>query len=340
MATASLQRLQTPCYHHRGLNDDDNGDSQSGTLGNSRIVHGAASVAPGITGTHIEEGTAARAVPTTAAPPPQTAAHTVPDVVVPTIGSRSPEKAQPEESIILHTMVPQVSPPVELRLPSQQHAPPTMLIVPGYRPGFLGGTLALHMSYYSATWRFGAAFEAGLAVGFGDLLRRLHRPGNEVWSALMVPLGQEQDQEAWEQVRMVGSIIIDGEDLMMRGAGAPAACVAESSTAEDQNEQDEDGGNRDAGASRHCRRHRRIAHLRGFIVDGSVRGRGVGSRLLAAAMDFVRREGFDECHLWTFTGLVAAIHMYEAVGFRVREKADKNLWGHMLEERHYVWTRE
>lgn len=42
-----------------------------------------------------------------------------------------------------------------------------------------------------------------------------------------------------------------------------------------------------------------IAHLRWFIVDDSARGSGAGRTLLAKALDFARRQGFAETHLWT-----------------------------------------
>jgi DNA-binding MarR family transcriptional regulator/GNAT superfamily N-acetyltransferase len=52
------------------------------------------------------------------------------------------------------------------------------------------------------------------------------------------------------------------------------------------------------------------AHLRWFILDDGVRGGGAGKRLLDAALAFVDERGFDETHLWTFSGLNAARHLY------------------------------
>jgi DNA-binding MarR family transcriptional regulator/GNAT superfamily N-acetyltransferase len=57
-----------------------------------------------------------------------------------------------------------------------------------------------------------------------------------------------------------------------------------------------------------------VAHLRWFIVDDSLRGAGVGRRLLEQAMAFVDAHGF-ECYLWTFQGLDAARHLYLAADF-------------------------
>src|SRR5690606_36074034 len=59
------------------------------------------------------------------------------------------------------------------------------------------------------------------------------------------------------------------------------------------------------------------AHLRWFIVSDGLRGKGVGSRLLASAMAFCRKCGYRRVYLWTFEGLDAARHLYEKAGFRL-----------------------
>jgi ribosomal protein S18 acetylase RimI-like enzyme len=45
------------------------------------------------------------------------------------------------------------------------------------------------------------------------------------------------------------------------------------------------------------------AHLRAFIVDSSLRGQGLGRKLIEKAMAFVDNQGFVETHLYTFNGL-------------------------------------
>jgi DNA-binding MarR family transcriptional regulator/GNAT superfamily N-acetyltransferase len=79
-----------------------------------------------------------------------------------------------------------------------------------------------------------------------------------------------------------------------------------------------------------------IAHLRWFIVDDGVRGGGVGRTLLSAALGFVDAQGFAETHLWTFSGLLAARHLYETFGFTCREEQSGAQWGRQVMEQRFV----
>lgn len=82
-----------------------------------------------------------------------------------------------------------------------------------------------------------------------------------------------------------------------------------------------------------------ISHLRWFIVDDAMRGRGVGRRLLETALDFSDAQGFAETHLWTFAGLHAARHLYEKNGFVLAEERLGSQWGDEVLERRYVRRR-
>ncbi|ANN70683.1 bifunctional helix-turn-helix transcriptional regulator/GNAT family N-acetyltransferase [Bordetella bronchialis] len=79
----------------------------------------------------------------------------------------------------------------------------------------------------------------------------------------------------------------------------------------------------------------REAHLRWFIVDETLRGRGVGRALLGRAMDFADA-WYDRTCLWTFRGLDAARHLYESVGFGLAEEAAGSQWGEPVTEQRFI----
>ncbi|CZT34826.1 bifunctional helix-turn-helix transcriptional regulator/GNAT family N-acetyltransferase [Rhizobium sp. 9140] len=79
-----------------------------------------------------------------------------------------------------------------------------------------------------------------------------------------------------------------------------------------------------------------LAHLRWFIVDDGQRGGGAGRRLLSEALSFCDRLGFRETHLWTFRGLDAARHLYEANGFVLDDEQPGRQWGEEVTEQRFV----
>jgi DNA-binding MarR family transcriptional regulator/GNAT superfamily N-acetyltransferase len=79
----------------------------------------------------------------------------------------------------------------------------------------------------------------------------------------------------------------------------------------------------------------RVAHLRWFIVDDSLRGTGVGRELMLRAMQFVDEHRFDETYLWTFQGLNSARHLYEAFGFRLTDESEGAQWGRTVVEQRF-----
>ena len=77
------------------------------------------------------------------------------------------------------------------------------------------------------------------------------------------------------------------------------------------------------------------ARLRWFITSDRVRGQGVGSALLAAAMDFCRAQRYPRVYLWTFEGLDAARHLYEKAGFRLAHQQAGPRWGKVVNEQRF-----
>lgn len=73
-------------------------------------------------------------------------------------------------------------------------------IATGWRPGVIGGIVALHAAYYTREHGFDAHFESAVARGLGEFAPRLQSPRNRLWTALA---GGE----------LLGSVAIDGEDL-------------------------------------------------------------------------------------------------------------------------------
>jgi GNAT superfamily N-acetyltransferase len=78
------------------------------------------------------------------------------------------------------------------------------------------------------------------------------------------------------------------------------------------------------------------AHLRWFITSDALRGQGTGRLLLSRALAFVDGAGYKHVHLWTFAGLAAARHLYEAHGFKLVEERPGATWGKVVLEQRFV----
>lgn len=78
------------------------------------------------------------------------------------------------------------------------------------------------------------------------------------------------------------------------------------------------------------------AQLRWYLVHPRVRGRGLGSRLLAESLAFCRGAGYRSVYLWTVHPLTGAARRYESAGFQLtEEKPDQAMWGQTLKEQRY-----
>ncbi|MGE5528533.1 MAG: GNAT family N-acetyltransferase [Patescibacteria group bacterium] len=77
------------------------------------------------------------------------------------------------------------------------------------------------------------------------------------------------------------------------------------------------------------------AQLRWFLLHPSLRGRGLGKKLLGEAVAFCQEMGYESVFLWTVGGLHAAAGLYRAAGFTLTEEHERLLWGRRLVEQRY-----
>ncbi len=78
------------------------------------------------------------------------------------------------------------------------------------------------------------------------------------------------------------------------------------------------------------------AHLRWFIISDSLKGKGVGQKLLEKAIDFCKIKGYKKVYLETFEGLNAARHLYEEVGFKLIKQQSGKQWGSTVNEHYFT----
>ena len=77
------------------------------------------------------------------------------------------------------------------------------------------------------------------------------------------------------------------------------------------------------------------AQLRWFLLHPSLRGSGLGTRLMAEEVEFCRESGYKNVFLWTVSSLLAAAQVYHKAGFRLTEEHAQELWGSRLTEQRY-----
>ncbi|MEL7569863.1 MAG: MarR family winged helix-turn-helix transcriptional regulator [Eubacteriaceae bacterium] len=76
------------------------------------------------------------------------------------------------------------------------------------------------------------------------------------------------------------------------------------------------------------------AQLRFFLIDSSLRGLGLGRRLMDEAISFCRDKKYMQIFLWTFSTLEAARYLYKEYGFNISEVCENSEWGRpILEEK-------
>jgi ribosomal protein S18 acetylase RimI-like enzyme len=70
-----------------------------------------------------------------------------------------------------------------------------------------------------------------------------------------------------------------------------------------------------------------LATVRWVALDPSLRGRGLGRRLVAEALALARASGYERVGLETFSELTAAAHIYRSCGFELQWEQTGPRWG-------------
>ncbi len=78
-----------------------------------------------------------------------------------------------------------------------------------------------------------------------------------------------------------------------------------------------------------------VGRVRWFLLDRSLRGRGLGRTLMAELLDDARAAGLAELELETFSDLSVAARMYLAAGFRVVSERERADWGRPITYQRY-----
>jgi N-acetylglutamate synthase-like GNAT family acetyltransferase len=142
---------------------------------------------------------------------------------------------------------------------------------------------------------------------------RMHRPGDIGWA--IQRHGVLYDQEYGWDTRFEGLVAQVLGQFAERG-----------NSAEERSWIAEVDGER-VGCVFLMRDSQTVARLRCLLVEPSVRGMGVGTKLVQACTDFARQAGYEKLILWTNDVLHAARRIYERAGFQLVEENTHHSFG-------------
>lgn len=82
----------------------------------------------------------------------------------------------------------------------------------------------------------------------------------------------------------------------------------------------------------------RTAELHRLYVDASLRGRGIGQRLVETVLDWSRAQGLGRVVLWSDTRFESSHRLYRRLGFA--QLGERTVEGDINESREYRFERE
>ncbi|WP_145325344.1 bifunctional helix-turn-helix transcriptional regulator/GNAT family N-acetyltransferase [Paenibacillus xylanexedens] len=79
----------------------------------------------------------------------------------------------------------------------------------------------------------------------------------------------------------------------------------------------------------------KTALLRWFIIDSSVRGKGVGTKLIQTLIKYCQKTQYEKLSLETVSQLKTARRLYSKFGFELTEANEQFMWGQDLVDEHW-----
>ena len=76
--------------------------------------------------------------------------------------------------------------------------------------------------------------------------------------------------------------------------------------------------------------------LRWFVLEETLRGRGLGRQLVSELLATARSQGFRRLELETFSALTEAARLYRSVGFNLTWERPRSDWGAPIVYQHYA----